>query len=311
MALSRSTRMTALAQNIRAVRFHLMTLFLFTKTDFKAVILPQSLFALAIFPMRVQSGLEPRYLSGFIPPRMPYAVAWLWLHLLVENISNQRLPASILEDKANKPWRPIPSGRLTAAEAKGLLRALVPLALLASVLMGSFTPSAALLTLIWLYNDLEGSSIDPLQRNVINAAAFACFGWGGAGVLLSGSSENEELQRNWGVLTTAAVMSTIHVQDFPDMVGDTASGRRTAPLVYGEGLARWSLAVLVPSWSIACLVFWGVPLLAWVALLGMASIIAAFTLTRRYYASDELVWKLWCFWLCVVYLLPLFSNRME
>jgi 4-hydroxybenzoate polyprenyltransferase len=46
------------------------------------------------------------------------AVAWTWLHLITFNFSNQY--RSVAEDKLNKPWRPIPAGRICLATADRL-----------------------------------------------------------------------------------------------------------------------------------------------------------------------------------------------
>ena len=234
---------------------------------------------------------------------------WVWLHLLVEDISNQRLPQSILEDSENKPWRPIPRGRLTPVQALSLLRIIVGLALLLSICLGSLTPSVTLMTIVWLYNDLDGSSAGVIQRNVLNAVGLACFGWGSVSVLLAGnfSSDDLTLLQNWTILTATAVATTIQTQDLPDMVGDKARGRRTIPLVYGENWARFSVAILVPMWSLLCTTFWQVTFRTSVITLIMALGLGLLVLIRRDQATNEWVWKLWCAWVCMLYILPLFS----
>ena len=235
---------------------------------------------------------------------------WIWLHLLVEDISNQRLPQSILEDKENKPWRPIPRGRLTPVQALSLLRIIVGLALLLSICLGSLTPSVTLMTMVWLYNDLDGSSVGVIQRNVLNAIGLACFGWGSVSVLLAGnfSSDGLRLLQNWTMLTATAVATTIHTQDLPDMVGDRTRGRRTIPLVYGENWTRFSVAILVPMWSLVCTAFWRVSLLTSVTMLATALGLGLLVLIRRDQVANEWVWKLWCGWVCMLYILPLFSR---
>lgn len=238
-------------------------------------------------------------------------VLWLWVNLLIEDISNQRLPDAIAEDTVNKPWRPIPSGRLSGEEAQKILRTLIPVSLLTSALLQSFEPSVTFTTLVWLYNDLDGASAGPLQRNILNAAGFACFGWG-AIATLSGSSKDvgcNTVLIYWIAMTAATVMTTIHAQDFPDVDGDKIRGRRTIPLVFNETWARGTLAGLVLFWSIACLRFWNVnSTLAWMAVLGMGVTISLNTTLNRTHSSDKFVWKLWCFWMTSVYFLPLFST---
>lgn len=299
----------------RDLKFHLVTLFLFTKSDFKTVIFPQSIFAIAVAltGAATSSGLHQsaeKILA--VLSRVPHMVAWIWIHLLVEDIANQRQAQSVAEDTVNKPWRPLPSGRLSQSEALALLRAGVPAAAAVSLLVGAFTPSVAFTTLVWLYNDLEGSSAGPILRNVVNAAGLCCLGWGGHTVLETDLNEHIPLSLDWRLswvlLTAAVVATTVHAQDMPDVNGDRARQRRTFPLVYGETAARWSLAVLVVLWSVILPVFCNVrnPFVRWLPV-GVGSCISVLTTLYQHESSDRLVWNLWCFWVAGLYLLPLFS----
>ncbi|KAI5923155.1 UbiA prenyltransferase family-domain-containing protein [Camillea tinctor] len=155
----------------RSILYHLNTLFLFMKSDFKTIVLPQTVFAIAttlyMYPFGTTSA------TTYSQEQNPFTIlvkffgmqAWIWVHLLVQNIANQRLGPSVIEDRNNKPWRPMPAGRITQNEAESILRALVPLAVSFSFLCGASLPSATILTLIWLYNDLDGASAGPFQRN--------------------------------------------------------------------------------------------------------------------------------------------------
>ncbi|POS80966.1 UbiA prenyltransferase [Diaporthe helianthi] len=299
--------------NRRTLWYKLETLYLFTKGDFKSIVVPHSIFAISVVFSKADLLHTAKYEfnPGRILTRIPLMIFWLWIHLLVEDISNQRLPGGIAEDTLNKPWRPIPSGRLSAEEAQQILRVLVPLALLTSTVLSSSRPSATLMTLVWLYNDLDAANAGPMQRNMLNAAGLACFGWGALTTLI-GSSEavgGNTVLICWIALTAAVVMTTIHAQDFPDVAGDKARGRKTIPLVFNEVLARATLAFLVLFWSVVCLVFWDVKSpMVWVAMLGMAGAMSLKTVLGRTLRSDKLVWRLWCYWMSFLYLLPVFST---
>ncbi len=295
----------------RTIWFHLNTMFLFTKTDFKTVILPQSVFALAMVLSKAGSALAPSQGRMQIALRLPLMFLWLWIHLLVENIANQRLPEAILEDKENKPWRPMPTGRLSPDEALGFLRAAVPLVIGLSIVLGSFVPSVTLMTFIWLYNDLDGSSAGPIRRNIITTAGLCCFGWGAVTTLLAGdvSPEGERLLGKWMALTAAMLITTVHAQDFPDISGDIARGRQTMPLLYGKDLSRRTLAVLAVVWGVAFSAFWNVSFWGWLGPMCIGGAMAVLTLLRWDQSSNEKVWQLWCLWATAIYLLPLFSSR--
>lgn len=297
----------------RTVIYHLKTLFLFTKSDFKTVVFPQAVFSLAF----ISSQVSQTTLRQQVALRIPHLLVWTWLHLLVVDISNQRLPGSILEDGHNKPWRPIPSGRLTPCEAESLVRWGVVVALATSVALQASEASTALMAFLWLYNDLGGNGVGPLQRNALNAAGLGCFGWGGVSVLYGGGDGMLEAGEQvvhlrlgmWLALCSLVIITTIHAQDFPDVAGDRARGRGTMPLLYGETGSRWALAVAVVIWSIICPMFWQVTSpFVWSASVSIGFVMASLTIVRRDIDSDKTVWKLWCLWISILYLLPLFGD---
>lgn len=68
-------------------------------------------------------------LSSFL-----HALLWIWFHLLQCNVSNQYRSAE--EDFINRPWRPIPSGRVSYEDAMVIRICLIPLCLWISSLHG-------------------------------------------------------------------------------------------------------------------------------------------------------------------------------
>ncbi|KAG8158130.1 hypothetical protein KVR01_011891 [Diaporthe batatas] len=300
----------------RSLLFNLKTLYLFTKTDIKSIVVPHSIFAISVVFSNadvLNSGTAGSEL-GSILMRIPLMIWWLWIHLLAQDISNQRLPGGIAEDAINKPWRPIPSGRISADEAQQALRVVVPMALLTGAVLQSFGPSATAMTLVWLYNDLDGAGAGPLQRNVLNASGLACGCWGALATLLGSSEavESNTVVIRWIALTAAMVVTTIQAQDFPDIAGDKARGRKSIPIVFNESLARVATAFLVLFWSVVCLAFWDVKSMkVWVAMLGIASLMSFKIVLGGTISSDKLAWKLWCYWLSFTYLLPVFQGSPQ
>lgn len=289
----------------RSILYHLYTLFLLTKSDVKTVLVPQPVFVVAAM---ISAGVATHEVQARSVPMF----FWIWLHLVVEDLSNQRKAESIAEDAMNKPWRPLPSGRLSSREALGLVWASVVLAIVTSLLLGAVAPSVSFMILVWLYNEAEICKTSPGLRNLLNVLGLACFGWGGISVLNAGGSlisqKAQWMLYRWLAVVGAAGFTTIQAQDLPDMVGDAARGRKTMPLLYGEGITRWSMAISVMFWSVVCLLFCNVTSkLVWCAPLGIASLMAGTTLFSQKVSSDELVWKLWCIWTAVLYILPLFG----
>jgi len=85
--------------------------------------------------------------------------------------------SSLEEDALNKPWRPIPSGRITPVHASMIRWVLVPLCLAFSLRNGTVFPSVALLVATWMYNDL-GCHGYWLMKNVLNVAGYVAFEFG-------------------------------------------------------------------------------------------------------------------------------------
>lgn len=96
--------------------------------------------------------------------------------------------------------------------------------------------------------------------------------------------------------SAAVITTTIHVQDFRDVVGDREAGRRTLPLV-SEPLARLSVAATVLPWSIALARVWaseGIPAMIFVVLGG--AVVTRFLLYRSV-PDDKTSYKIYnvCF----------------
>ena len=108
----------------RVSAYHLYTLLLFTWSDLKTTTFPDSTFGLltAIATIDNDVSLDSRDAIGATPTRalhrIPLVLIWVWVNQLVFNIGNQQRPESIAEDSINKPWRPMPSKRLSATQAE-------------------------------------------------------------------------------------------------------------------------------------------------------------------------------------------------
>jgi 4-hydroxybenzoate polyprenyltransferase len=228
---------------------------------------------------------------------------------LTFNIANQRLENSVLEDAINKPYRPLPSKRISADEARYLLLILIPAGLAISTALGGLKETVAMLVLTWMYNDLGGADEDFRLRNLINACGFICHGSGSTLIAAGfGSYALSKQAEIWLVLTGAVIFTTLQVQDLPDMKGDAVRGRRTLPLVCGEGAGRWSVAIPVLIWSIICPYFWGLGVLSYAFTLVSGFVVSGRVLAIRNEAADEVTYKIWCLWLISLYVLPLFRS---
>ncbi|KAL3419497.1 UbiA prenyltransferase [Phlyctema vagabunda] len=230
--------------------------------------------------------------------------------LLICDTGNQKLPESILEDRINKPWRPLPTGRLSSLEARRLQFFLIPIGILVVHLcMGhALQPFVGVLILTWMYNDLGGSEDHYIIRNLCNAAAFVCFSTGSTLVASGNDARLTRHGQNWVCMIGLIVVTTIQMQDLPDIDGDAVRGRETMPLTAGDTFARWSVAVPVLCWSFIGPIFWHLPLLAYSPTVFIGGLLSFRVLAYRQIIADQKTWKLWCLWIISIYLLPLMGG---
>ncbi|PYI09765.1 hypothetical protein BO78DRAFT_394663 [Aspergillus sclerotiicarbonarius CBS 121057] len=284
------------------------TIWLFTADDFTTFVVPETAFGICAAlsgPLLTKNG-SPELLP--VLKRIPTVMLWNWLNLFVFNLANQRFPESVEEDKINRPWRPLPAGRISTTQTRRLLLLAIPVVLGLSVYLGAWEETALLYTLNWTYNDLGGGDDGFVLRNVLLAIAFSQYNKGSLRVATRAGFEI--LPRTWWwIITTSAVIgTTMHIQDIKDMEGDCAKNRRTVPIVLGDGPARWSVAVPVAMWSVVCPAFWGLGVLGCVLPVGVGAAIAYRTLMLREVAADRTTWKMWTAWTGVIWMLPLFKD---
>jgi 4-hydroxybenzoate polyprenyltransferase len=296
------------------VSYHFYTLWLFTFSDVKTVMLPSTAFALiAAFsgPILTTNAAPPPVLA--VLRRLPLEISWLWLTLLLADISNQRQPSSIPEDRLNKPWRPLAAGRLTVVEARRLLFVAIPVVLLAAWIWfpESFAITVACVICTYMYNDLGGADESSLARNVLNTIGVTGFGSGAAKVLLGASATLNATAYHWLALIFAIVATTLQAQDMEDVEGDRVRGRLTLPLLIGDGPARWSIAVLVAVWSVVCPVYWRLEWSGYVLPIAVGFTIAWRSLVLRSIEADKRTWRVWNAWMVILYLLPVWTPLSE
>ena len=235
---------------------------------------------------------------------------WNWLNLFLFDIDNQFQPGSIVEDSVNKPWRAIPSGRLSAHQARRLLLFTIPTVFAATLYLGGTRPAVTLAVMTWMYNDLNGADDSLITRNLLNGLGYMCYSSGSMIVAAGyGVYEPNETAQQWLVIIGWIIFTTLQMQDMADVEGDAARGRRTVPLVFGDAVARYSIVVPLLSWSLFCPYFWQLSPIGYVCPLTAGSFFSFRLLTKRSVAADGVTWKFWCLWMTTIYLLPLWKDH--
>ncbi|PVH93922.1 hypothetical protein DM02DRAFT_603295 [Periconia macrospinosa] len=103
--------------------FHLHTLWMFTSDSLLDTVIPCTVFAICCTLSNDLLHL-PVLTESSVLLRLPHVVVWLWLLVLQFCIHNQSSRQSIKEDLYNKPWRPLPAGRITIQRSHQVLRGL-------------------------------------------------------------------------------------------------------------------------------------------------------------------------------------------
>ena len=185
------------------------------------------------------------------PPAVPLG-AWV-----VAKIASGTMMAAVLNaasntlnqvtdleaDRINKPGRPIPSGRIGAAEAVKAAGALYAAALLLAAVAGPqcvwLAGIAALLTVLYSAPPFRLKAV-PYLANVVIAVP--------RGVLLkvAGWSCVRDFGRAepWyiGLVFGLFLLGATTTKDFADARGDAAAGFRTLPVVLGPKRAAWLIS---------------------------------------------------------------------
>ncbi|KAF2232223.1 hypothetical protein EV356DRAFT_505635 [Viridothelium virens] len=287
--------------------FHLYSVWLFTASDLKTIVGPSLLFGLANAAGASSYGIDLSMLPcpKKILLRTPLILLWIWMNLLPFTINNQKDPDAIREDTINKPWRTLPSGRMSSRQAKFLMVAVYPLAVcLSYLLVGGARQSLALVVLGTWYNNFAGADSSFFTKNFINALGYVSFTSGAMEVALGFPLPLKPKLLQWFCIIAAIIFTTIHLQDMPDQEGDSVKGRKTMPLVVGDKWARWTIASFMIFWGSTCPWLLHETSMTTALSLGLAGVVALRVLLRAV-ESDRLTFKLWNLWMTLIFILPL------
>ena len=202
---------------------------------------------------------------------------WVWIHQFMCNVSNQA--RGRVEDAVNKPWRPLPAGRVTEHQAFVLRWVTVAACFACSALHG---PDLVLTTLglflTTLAYDEGGLSGHYFGKSLCNIGGYTTFEIGATKLMgastfapitvpysyqtlaypaLGPTRDLDVVSLTAVAISGALIFTTIQAQDFADVEGDAALGRKTFP-IYAPGLSRVASLLAMCAWSLVLACFWGV-----------------------------------------------------
>ncbi|KAJ2923384.1 hypothetical protein H1R20_g13711, partial [Candolleomyces eurysporus] len=237
--MSLVSNMSSILQDIG---YHAWTLILFTQSDFKTTLIPVSVLGLGTAQVCPSSPIS----------NSVKAVFWLWSILLQFNINNQAISPE--EDAKNKPWRPIPAGRISLRNAR-ILRwiSVAYCCLLSFYLRKAVLVTSTLFTfLVFVYNYL-GWDQNGFMKIFILAYGYPTMALGAVLVAeCPGPAPLAEIL-DWKkypelIVFSLVIATTVHAQDFQDVEGDREIGRNTVPMMF-PFMSRLVLLFLVPMWT--------------------------------------------------------------
>ncbi|KAJ7575283.1 UbiA prenyltransferase family [Mycena floridula] len=277
---------------ILPAQYHAWTLYLFTKSDIKTILVPIVVFGAISAPNTSVACIAN-------------ATFWTWIHLLQFCISNQRMSPG--EDVLNKPWRPLPSARLTAHQASVLRWILLPVCLGLSWIHQIVHIGIIFAVGVLLHNEFKLDSYWP-TRHILNALGYFTFDLGATTISRVDSSQDIAprvfLAQFMGAMI---VLTTIHAQDFQDEQGDRVQGRRTLPIVMPT-VGRFSMPVILIFWSILLTVHWSCTLIFTIGIISFGIWVGIRFWSLRSPADDRISYWLYNFWLGAVRIVPLVFN---
>ena len=289
----------------RTLLYHAYSIWLFTVSDLKTIVMPKTAFGtitLLSGPILTRSP-RPGWLT--IVRCLSMVMMWTWLNLLPFAMNNQYREADVEEDKKNKPWRPVPAGRLSIKETKNLMLTGYVVAIFGSAYLGALSECLALVVQGWIYNELGAANNSYLTRNFVNATGYMTFAAGAAKVACVHSGTT--LQSGvyiWFLLLGLVIATTVQSQDLFDQEGDSARGRQTIPLALGDRSARLSVGLPVAVWSVLCPAFWRLDRRGFLLPVVLGAVVIFRLFRHRGVAADKTSFKVWNAWVVVLYLLP-------
>lgn len=206
----------------------------FTESNFPTFVLPNTAFSLLAALAAPILTDRPEHLTpaDLLLRALPQVILFNWVNVLVFDLANQRLPESRLEDQLNKPWRPLPTNKISSETTRRLMLFVIPAVLAISSLLGVGTQSALVLLLTWVYNDLHGG--DEIIRDLIIAFGYGLYLASSLQIAIGPDYQITGNGYRWITMLSGIILTTMQVQDLKDQVGDRSRGRKTIPLVLGD-----------------------------------------------------------------------------
>jgi len=205
--------------------------FEFSWMDWSTTIIPSLIFSIGASR---SSGSSPASLA----PRYILLIFWNTSFIYFFNLLNQI--TGIVEDRVDKPHRPLPSGKVTLAGAKKRCMVVLLVWLLASI-HSSVVPEMLCWTVTTGFLCLTAAGNHWFGKNTIGMTTGTWSLYSASWKIIAEDTE-QSMRYAWTIAIWFAVAA--HIQDLRDIAGDSANGRRTLPIVFGDRCSRWLITLI-------------------------------------------------------------------
>ncbi|RGP80064.1 hypothetical protein FLONG3_1835 [Fusarium longipes] len=302
---------------MQRLAYHCVTIWMFTKSDMPTSTGINTTFAIAGILAGPGAICNADIHWADMGKGILVALYFTWHLTLCFNLGNQRQPQSVIEDGANKPWRPIPAGRISPELThRWQLAAIASLLALCFTVMGGWQETSFYLFCTWLYNERAWGDKSWWQRALMNACGINTNRVATLRVAVMAIQANTDVKfeftnkgLGWFLICAALVFTTIQVQDLRDQEGDKLIDRQTFPLILGDAPTRWITGVAVCIWSVLCPLYWGLGIVGCMLPVVTGTLVAAHMLLCRDRKSDQTSFRLVAVWWVSLYFLPMMSTR--
>ncbi|OTA69088.1 hypothetical protein K449DRAFT_319411, partial [Hypoxylon sp. EC38] len=221
---------------IHYLSYHIYTGWLFVRSDAPNITTLGVIFASLNASVAPIITMGPALSFPQILATVPSQILWSWSNLFLFALHNQRYSAP--EDALNKPWRPLASGRLTSQDATWIMYSMYPVVIIVALKYGGLAPCLLEMFITIWYNEYGGHK-NTILKDLLNGFGFPCF-LAGPLEIATGRSifSGQGKAAKWISIIAGAVATSGLIQDFRDIEGDRAVGRKTIPLVIGNTNAR-------------------------------------------------------------------------
>ncbi|KAI0253443.1 UbiA prenyltransferase family [Lactifluus subvellereus] len=275
-----------------ALKYHLHTAILFTWTDYKTIFFPIVVFACATAPVHSFSSLLR-------------CGVWVWFHQFLCNVSNQA--RSHEEDRINRPWRPLPSGRISEPQAVALRWAIVVFCIFLSSIYDQdlVMTTLGLVASTFTYDEL-GAAGNSIGKSLCTAAGYASFEVG-ATTIIGAHHALDFVSVTAVIISGILIFSAIQAQDFPDVEGDKVVGRMTFP-IYAPELSRFLTLFATVAWSVFLSWFWDVGPISTAVFVSLGIHVGLRYYCWRTLEADKRSYLIFNVWLMAAHVLPLHAR---